>query len=300
MSEIKGLGRGIRALIPESTLASLERPVSPQAQVPRRRGEVVWVRIESIRTGRFQPRRSLDESSIHKLADSIRESGLIYPLLVRKNDKSGDEHRFLYELIAGERRLRALKFLGETEAPVLVKEITDRKAMEMALVENLQREELNPIEEALGYQRLIQEFELTQEEVAGSIGKDRTTLSNTLRLLKLSESVREEVASGRLTLGHARALLGLESEKAQKELAQRIITEGLSVRRTEQRVKSLVSDGARPRSRGLRDPHLGEAEQKLQRALGTKVEILHGRSRGWIRIVYDSLKDLDRLLERLT
>ena len=203
-------------------------------------------------------------------------------------------------MIAGERRLRALKFLGETEAPVVIKEIPDRKAMELALVENLQREELNPIEEAMGYQRLIQEFELTQEEVAGSVGKDRATVANILRLLKLGESIREELASGRLTLGHARALLGLEPGKNQSDLAQRIATEELSVRRTEQMVKALLSHGARPRSRGLRDPHMGEAEQKLQRALGTKVEILHGRSRGWIRIAYYSLKDLDRLLGRLT
>lgn len=206
----------------------------------------------------------------------------------------------MYELIAGERRLRALRFLGETEAPVLIKEIPDRKALELSLIENLQREELNPLEEALGYQQLIQEFELTQEEVATAVGKDRATVANTLRLLKLSRPVQEELVSGRLTLGHARALLGLESQKGQALLAQRAAAEGLSVRQVEQTVKSLASTGSRPRFAQARDPHLAAAEQKLQRALATKVEILHKRSRGWIRIAYYSLKDLDRLLARLT
>lgn len=172
--------------------------------------------------------------------------------------------------------------------------------MELSLIENLQREELNSIEEALGYQRLIQEFELTQEEVARAVGKDRATVANTLRLLKLSRPVQEELAAGRLTWGHARTLLALESEKEQVALAQRIVAEGLSVRRVEQWVKSLASGDSRPRAKETADPHLAAAQQKLQRALGTKVEIPHGRARGWIRIAYYSLKDLDRLLARLT
>ena len=186
-----------------------------------------------------------------------------------------------------------------------MKEISDQKALELSLVENLQRQELNPIEEALAYQRLVQEFELTQEEVAAAMGKDRATISNTLRLLKLDPKVREELIQERLTLGHARAILGVESQPAQILVAQRIVAQGLSVRQVERLVREMMT----PRSRKTRvskiqDPHLNDAEGRLKRSLGTHVEILsggvHGRSGGWIRIAYYSLKDLDRLLARLT
>ncbi len=181
----------------------------------------------------------------------------------------------------------------------MVQDATDRKALELSLMENLQREDLNPVEEAAAYQRLVQEFGLTQEQVAQAAGKDRATVANTLRLLKLAQPVREEIAQGRITLGHARALLGLESERAQLALAQRIVSEGLSVRRVEQLVKQAAGP-ARAASRTARDPHLAAAEGRLQRALGTQVQILHGRKRGWIRIAYYSLKDLNRLLDQLT
>lgn len=225
---------------------------------------------------------------------------MIYPLLVRKLPTSGISSP-IYELIAGERRYRALQSLGETEAPVIVREVPDRKALELSLVENIQREELNPIDEAAAYQRLVQEFELTQEEVALAMGKDRTTVANTLRLLKLAPPVREEVSKGRLTLGHARALLAIESERLQTTLAQQIIDRGLSVRQVEQMVRRHPAASQTHRAgRTQKDPHISAAEQKLQRVLGTNVQIVHGRSRGWIRIVYYSLKDLDRILARLT
>ena len=175
----------------------------------------------------------------------------------------------------------------------------DRKALELSLLENIQREELNPIEEAVAYQRLIQEFELTQEEIGLVLGKDRATVANTLRLLKLAAPVREEVSRGRLTLGHARALLALESERHQMAIAQKVIAQGLSVRRVEELVRAFPQGESRQKRRE-RDPHVAAAEQQLQRALGTGVRIFHGRSRGWIRIDYFSLKDLDRLLNRLT
>ena len=225
---------------------------------------------------------------------------MIYPLLVRKSTKSGLNGP-VYDLIAGERRYRALKLLGETSAPVLIREISDRKALELSLIENIQREELNPMEEAAAYQRLLQEFSLTQEEIAVAMGKDRATIANTLRLLKLAPEVREEVSQGRLTLGHARALLALESAKAQVTVAQQVITQGLSVRRVEGLIKALLSgEGAvaRPKKNN-RDPHLVAAEQKLQRALATNVQIAHKGSRGWVRIAYYSLKDLDKLINRL-
>lgn len=255
------------------------------------------VPLQAIQVNRLQPRRNIDEPKIRDLANSIKQSGLICPLLVRKIASSSFESP-QYELIAGERRLKALRLLGETEVPVIVREIPDQKALELSLVENIQREELNPIEEALAYQRLVQEFELTQETIALAMGKDRATIANTLRLLKLAPDVREEVVKGRLTLGHARALLALESERDQRVIAQRVVSEGLSVRQVEGLVKSLVSGTFRTRARTVRDPHLVAAESRLKKALGTHVEILHGRSRGWIRIAYYSLKDLDRLLNR--
>ena len=286
MPETRGLGKGIRALIPEGT--------------PALKGvEVTRVPLRSIKPGRFQPRQNLADSKIHELADSIRESGLIYPLLVRKIGLSGDGEP-AHELIAGERRLRALTFLEETEAPVIIKDMNDKEALQLSLIENIQREGLNPIEEALAYQRLAQEFGQTQDEIAKAVGKDRTTVANTVRLLKLTAVVREEVVKGRLTLGHARALLGLESEKGQAALAHRIVAEGLSVRKVEQLVKSFASGAGRTRAGRLKDPHLVAVQQQLQKTLGTNVEIFHGRSRGWIKIAYYSLKDLDRLIAHMS
>lgn len=295
MSQMRGLGKGIRALIPETPqpLRPFNQEGFPSAQ------EVIRLPLQSIRPNRFQPRQNLDQTKIQELANSIKESGLIYPLLVRKISGNGGIGP-QYELIAGERRFRALQLLGESEAPVIVKELSDRNALELSLIENIQRQELNPIEEALAYQRLSEEFHQTQEQIAAGVGKDRATVANTLRLLKLGAPVREEVAKGRLSLGHARALLALESEKAQTALAHRIIQEGLSVRQVEHLVKSLATGVSRSRARIAKDPHLVAAERNLQRALGTNAQILHGRSRGWIRIAYYSLKDLDRLIGRLT
>ena len=224
---------------------------------------------------------------------------MIYPLLVRKSGDSGVDNP-KYELIAGERRFRALKLLGESEAPAIVREVGDRDALQLALVENLQREELNPIEQAKAYQRLQEEFGLTQEQVASAVGKDRATVANTLRLLKLSDKVQEAVAEGRLSLGHARALLALESHKNQIQLAERAMANGLSVRQIEQLVRETAAGQEKSRRQKTRDPHLVAVEQKLERSLGTRVKIFHGRTRGWIRVAYFSLKDLDRLIARLT
>lgn len=193
-----------------------------------------------------------------------------------------------------------MKSLGEKEAPVIVKEVSDRGALELALIENLQREELNAMEQATAYQRLVSEFGLTQEQVASAVGKDRTTVANTTRLLKLAPAVQEEVARGRLTLGHARALLALESHRAQQELARRAVAGGHSVRQVERAVQEANQRPAQGRSANQRDPHLTAVEQKLQKSLGTNVRLSNGRTRGWIRIAYYSLKDLDRLMGRLT
>ncbi|MBI1953264.1 MAG: ParB/RepB/Spo0J family partition protein [Candidatus Omnitrophica bacterium] len=253
--------------------------------------------LKAIRVNRFQPRKNLDETKIQELANSIRSSGLIYPLLVRKIEESGSNGPS-YELIAGERRFRALSLLGESEAPVIIKEASDGQSLELSLVENLQRQELNPIEEALAFQRLCDQFDMTQEEVSAAVGKDRATVANTLRLLKLSQEIRELVAQGRLSLGHARAILSLDSDRLRLAIAQRTAQEGLSVRQVEEWVRRKIS--AAPPARRGRDPHVLSLEEKLTRALATKVEILHGRKRGVIRIHYFSLKDLDRILARLT
>ena len=285
MTELRGLGKGIRALIPETVTVG-----APGA-------EIIQVPIEQIKLSRFQPRKRIDDTRIQELADSIRKSGLIYPLLARKINSSGANGPY-YELVAGERRLKALQRLGEKEAPVLVREIGDRQALEVALIENLQREELNPVEQALAYQRLVGEFELTQEQVAAAVGKDRATVANTLRLLKLAAPVQDEVAQGRLSLGHARALLALESPKAQFDLAKRAVANGLSVRQVERVVQEENQRSGRARLGKARDPHVVALEQRLQKALGTNVQIFHGRTRGWIRVAYYSLKDLDRLTAR--
>ena len=224
---------------------------------------------------------------------------MIYPLLVRKSIESGADGP-KYELIAGERRFRALKLLGEANAPVIIREAGDREALQLALVENLQREDLNPIEQAQAYQKLVDEFGQTQEQVAEAVGMDRATVANTLRLLKLAEQVQQEVVRGRLSLGHARTLLALDTHRGQVALAERVIAGGLSVRQVERMVREMCGTQERQPKLKARDPHLVAAEQKLQRALGTNVRIFHGRTRGWIRVAYYSLKDLDRLLGRLT
>ena len=312
MQPTRGLGKGIRALIPERGLQTLPVEIQPDSPATtsgtsrsERQESVIRVPLGSIRPNRFQPRKNLDEIKVQELANSIKESGLIYPLLVRKTDKSGLDGP--YELIAGERRLRALRLLGHTEAPVIIKELVDdRKALELSLLENIQREELNPIEEAQAFQLLSSEFGLTQEQIAVSVGKDRATVGNTLRLLKLSAPVKEELIQKHLTLGHARALLGIESEKAQWALTQRIVAQGLSVRQVEQIVQGTGSSRkGRPRLSQLSDPHLAAVEQRLRRTLGTNVQILPNwkggtaAASGWVRIAYYSLKDLDRVITRL-
>ena len=303
MAETRGLGKGMRALIPEGSIPQGQTTPSKQLQESKEispsMDSSVRVPLQAIQASRYQPRKSPKESGIQELAESIRTSGLIYPLLVRKIGQSGVDGP-IFELIAGERRFRALKLLGEKEAPVLVRDVPDKKAFELGLIENLQREDLTPIEEAHALDRLGKEFELTQEEVAKVVGKDRATVANTLRLLKLAPQVQEGLALGRLSLGAARAILAVESHAAQIELARRVIHQGLSVRQVERIAREMSENRRRVRSSKARDPHLVAAEQKLQRSLGTNVQIFHGKTRGWIRIAYYSLKDMDRLLKRLT
>lgn len=279
MDKLGGLGRGLRALIPEPEVVETSG--------------VTTIKVSNVVQGLFQPRLSHDQSKLQELAESIRESGVIYPILVREKLQSGALEP-QYELIAGERRLRAVKLLGQQEIPAIIKRVDDTEAAKIALIENLQREELTAIEEALAYQRLQQEFEMTQEQVARAVGKDRATVTNTLRLLQLPKLIQESVGRGELAMAHARALLGLPTERLQQKLAATIRGRGLSVRRVEELVRQWTAGS--PRRPTHQDPNLAAAEESLRQRLGTKVTIHLSRRRGWIKIDCFSVDDLNRIL----
>ncbi len=273
----KGLGRGLSALIPDIDQAK----DSPHLQVE----------VGRIQSNPLQPRRIFDDAAMDELATSVREQGIIQPLLVRR---SGND----YELIAGERRLRAAVKAGLTEVPVVVREATDHEALQLALIENLQREDLNPIEEATAYCRFQEEFGWNQEEIANRVGKSRPAIANSLRLLSLPREIQEEVAHGRLPAGQARALLGLEREALIIGAAREVIAKGLSARETERLVRHLKVGRRRKREGDLGDPDLRALIERLQRSLGTRVRLV-GRGKGGkgkIEIEYYSPADLERII----
>lgn len=273
--ERKVLGRGLEALIPTDSQNTRERVQS--------------LKVVKIKASRFQPRLTFSQEKIETLAQSIREKGVIQPVLVRATE--GDE----YELIAGERRLRAVKHLGLEEIPAIVRRVADADLLEISIIENIQREELNPIEEAKAYQRLVQEFGFTQESIAQRVGKDKSSISNLLRLLRLHKTIQEYISKNMISFGHAKALLSIVDEKRQMIFCEKIIKDGLSVRQMEFLVER------RDRARGTpkftpTDPNLRDLQERLQQRLGTKVRVRHGKKRGKIEIEYYSLQDLDRLL----
>ena len=225
------------------------------------------------------------------MATSLAERGMLQPLLVRRE---GDG----YQIIAGERRWRAAQRAGWSRVPVMVREASTLEALELSLIENVQREDLNPLEEARAYEFLASEAGLTQEQVAERVGRDRSTVANFMRLLKLPDRVQQFLVSGELTMGHARALLGLDSAAAQKRLAEEVVAAGLSVRQTEARVRAARARPARPSGKATQDPDTVAAQERLGRYLGTAVKI-HGRERGRIEIRFSSLEELERLYERL-
>ena len=274
----KGLGKGLSAL-----LSDLED--GP--------GEPNLVEVERITPNPFQPRRSFDDSKLRELAASIREEGLIQPLLVRRKANG-------YELIAGERRLRAAIKAGLNEVPVVVREASDSKTLQLALIENLQREDLNPMDEAQAYQRLQQEFRLSQEEIAARVGKSRPAVANSLRLLSLPNETQLEVSHGRLAAGQARALLGLERASLIIAAAREAIAQGLSTREVEKLVKKLKRNRQR-KSEPNRDPNIASMTEALQRCLGTKVRIIHREKsgNGRLEIDYYSPTDLNRITQKL-
>jgi len=276
--ERRALGKGLGALIPD-------KPVGTNVH----KEEILFVQTGQIKPNPFQPREDFDQESINELAQSIKEKGVIQPLLVRRR---GDN----YELIAGERRLRAANSLGIKELPIIVRDVSDQDSLELALIENIQRESLNPIEEAHAYQHLMDKFKITQEKMSEVLGKARVTITNTLRLLKLPHEIQQELKKGRITFGHGRALLEIEDANQQRRLAQEVIAKGLSVRELENLVKT-----SRPRlpkrsiGQGNREAIVAVLEEQLQHALATKVRISKRKKRGHINIEFYSEEDLKRI-----
>lgn len=274
----RGLGRGLEALIPSLGLEES--------------GAIKEISVDDIIPNPYQPRRHLDQEALEELAQSIREHGLIQPLIVTKDEESGK-----YQLIAGERRWRAARMAGFSTVPVIVKEVSPREMLELALVENIQRADLNPLEEAEAYRFLMEEFGLTQEEVAKRVGKSRVAVANTVRLLRLPSEVKKSLAEGLISEGHARALLALPSSELQIKAMEKILKRGLNVRQTEELVRKLQEPG-RPLRREAA-PEIRELEEKLRENLGTKVQLTKGRKGGRLIIFFYSDEDLQFICERL-
>ncbi len=284
----QALGRGLAALIPSAGEAPTTSPSAPGSGLRT-------LDIESIHPSSKQPRKRFDDARLDELAESIRSQGIIQPLVVRAREGGG------FELIAGERRWRAAQRAGLHQVPAVVREVAESQAFEMALVENLQREDLNPIEEAEGYQRLVAEFGYTQESLSARVGKDRSTVANALRLLKLPPAVRAMVIEGRLNMGHARALLGLESDPAIERLARQAVSRGLSVRQVESLVKREREGSERaPTPPAPQSPAARDLVHRLEQTLGTKVKLEETSPKsGHLEIYYSSLDELDAVLAKI-
>jgi ParB family chromosome partitioning protein len=282
--EKRALGRGLEALL---TPTSVESAVSQGAVSGE---QVMQIPILQIKTNKYQPRIDFNQEKLNELMSSIQEKGVVQPILVRKSDQG-------YELIAGERRFRAVKALNIDKIPAIVRNVSDIDMLEISLIENIQREELNPIEEAHSFQKFITDFSFTQEKIAKVLGKDRSTIANTIRLLGLPKKIQDYISKNTITAGHAKAILSLPAEMDQLRVCNLVVKKGLSVRETE----SLVSR----RSLGERkieikkDQNISDLESQLQQLFGTRVKIAHGKKRGKIQIEYYSVEDLNRILDIL-
>lgn len=287
----KALGRGLAALIPPTSAPP--SVVAPSMASNAAGSALRILPIERIRPNKTQPRKVFDEQPLQELADSIRAQGILQPIIVRK---VGEQ----YEIVAGERRWRAASRAGLQEVPVLVKEFTDSQVLQAALIENIQRQDLDPLEEAEAYNRLIRDHEFTHEKLADSMGKSRSTITNSLRLLKLSDELLAMLADGRLTAGHARALMGLENDGMMTRLAQEIVGRKMSVREAEAKAR-LLSAAKRKTATKKESRSASEVsiEERLQRSLGTRVRLHHQNGKGHIEIHFDSLDALDGLLDKL-
>ena len=274
------LGRGLSALIPDA-------PVAPVANE-----RALEVDIDLLKPNRFQPRTTMDDTRIEELSRSIKSNGVIQPIVVRKAEKG-------YEIIAGERRWRASQRAGLLKVPIVVRDIPEERMLAAALIENIQRENLNPIEEAQAYRRLADEYHLTQDQISDAVGKERSTVANFMRLLKLPNEIRENLGAGSLSMGHARALLALPDEQAQLRLSREVVSRNLSVRETEAMVKKVAAP-EKPREDPQKDVHTRAAEEKLRFALGTRVRIVRRGKAGRIEVDFQNEDELQRLYELLT
>ena len=298
------LGRGLGALLSGSPATTTTAPAAAPAAtapapLPDSRERVQRVPLDRIRPSAMQPRKNFSDDALKELADSIREQGIVQPLIVR-------ERGGFFELIAGERRWRASQLLKLPEVPIIVREADDRAVLELALIENLQRENLNAIEEALGYSQLAEQFQLTQEEIAVKVGKSRAAVANATRLLKLPLSVQSYVREGRLSVGHAKVILGLSDEKQQVIATERAIKDGLNVRQTEGLVAKLQARGgkitgetAKTKAIVLIDSNIGRLEEKLREKFGTKVHLKYAHGKGAVEISFFSDDELQSVLEKL-
>ena len=283
--EKRVLGRGLGALIPDK-----QGPDKSHILDSKVRQGIANIPIDKITVNKYQPRENFDQEALENLAASIKEKGFIQPVLVKAIQNG-------YELIAGERRYRAAKMLNLTELPVIIKEASDIDSLELSIIENVQREDLNPIDQAKAYKRLLDEFNMTQENIAVTIGKDRATIANILRLLKLPQKIQEYVSRGTISMGHARAILALSNDAEQLRLCNKIIKKGLSVRETEGYVQK---SQAVPKKKLLqKDPNLTSVEEGLRELFGTKVKITKGKRGGRIEIEFYSDNDLERIITLL-
>lgn len=296
-----GLGRGLDALIPQGKL--IEDKPTPQAEEAQKnqgkqieKDSTVMVRITQVEPNRTQPRRNFDEDTLHELADSIKQFGLLQPILVQDRDT-------FYEIIAGERRWRAAKMAGLKEVPVIIRDYSAQEIVEISLIENIQREDLNPIEEAQAYKRLITEFKLKQDEIAERVSKSRVAVTNSMRLLKLGEKVQQMVIDCMLSTGHARALISIEDQELQYQIAQRVFDEKLSVREVERLVKNLgkeKKDKTKERDEAL-EVIYRSLEERMKQTLGTKVAISSkGKKGGKVEIEFYNNDDLEKIVDRLS
>jgi ParB family chromosome partitioning protein len=304
MAVKKGLGKGINSLISEDaydfeeeTKKTEQEPVKEvikevvkEVPVP----EQVFLKLRDIEPNRHQPRSDFNEDSLKELTESIKQYGIVQPLIVRKKGKH-------YEIIAGERRWRAAKEAGLKEVPVVIKEYTEQEMTEVSLIENIQRENLNPVEEALGYKRLVVEFHLKQEEVAEKVSKSRVAIANSMRLLKLDDEVLNLLAAGQISTGHAKVLLELAEPEQQKDIAEMIVEKNLSVRETERLVKTLLNPAPEKKTVELTNKELyKQLQERLAARMGTKVSINRkGEDQGKIEIEYYSQEELERIIEAI-
>lgn len=282
----RGLGKGLAALLPDESISDLLDEELDKDSISN-------IDINLIEANINQPRKQFEKEALEELSKSIEEFGIIQPIVVRKKEEK-------YEIIAGERRWRAAKNAKLESIPCIIRKTDDREAMKLALIENIQRENLNPIEEALAYKSLMEEYKLTQEELAKTIGKSRSYIANTIRLLNLEDEILENIQDGRLTAGHGRALLSIPNKKERLETANAIINDKINVRETENIAKKTKGTKCKAKTKSTKDPFIIDIEEKLMRTLGTKVNLIPKKRGGKIEIEFYNEEDLERIIEILS